>query len=57
MQIIYTCPECGCDLQPYEICVNPPIPGKYCPNCGKHWESQPKEERILRIPYNPEEDE
>ena len=57
MLIIYTCPYCGCDLQPYEICTNPPIPAKYCPNCGKRWESKPKTEQILRIPYNPEEDE
>ena len=51
VNIIYTCPECGADLQ--EICLtsNPPQFEKYCPTCG--WtQITPTQSKTIRIPYN-----
>lgn len=46
--IIYTCPECGKDLQEEMIATFPPIHVKKCYSCG--WSSETKED-VIRIPY------
>lgn len=46
--IIYTCPECGGDLEPFALTSNPPIYKKRCHKCG--WEESSMDEAI-RIPY------
>ena len=51
MQIIYTCPKCGHDLQELMLPSNPPQYEKRCPNCGwNHIEKQ--DDGFVRIPYN-----
>ena len=47
--IIETCPKCGHDLIDTVICTNPPIPKKYCHNCGWSWEGEPEE--VIRVPF------
>ena len=49
MIIIETCPKCGHDLIDTVICTNPPIPKKYCHNCGWSWEGEPEE--VIRVPF------
>lgn len=46
--IIYTCPECGGDLDEIVLTSNPPIYKKRCPMCG--WEES-KMGEVIRIPY------
>lgn len=46
--IIYTCPECGHDLESEVLTCYPPIHRDYCPNCG--W-SHSEQEKIVRIPF------
>lgn len=50
MEIIYTCPKCGSDLQ--ELCLPsyPPQYQKRCLNCG--WVSEIEKSEIIRIPYS-----
>ena len=47
--IIETCPECGHDLIDEMICTNPPIPRKFCPNCGWRWEG--KRDEVIKIRF------
>ena len=47
--IIETCPECGHDLIDEMICTNPPIPRKFCPNCGWRWEG--KQDEVIKIRF------
>ena len=47
--IIETCPECGHDLIDEMICTNPPIPRKFCPNCGWRWEG--KRDEVFKIRF------
>lgn len=47
--IIYTCPECGADLEEQILTSNPPIHKKICRNCG--WEHQEGQE-VIKIPYS-----
>lgn len=48
--IIYTCPECGSDLQNIVLFSMPPQYKKVCDNCG--WEHiEPQKEEAIRIPY------
>lgn len=48
--IIETCPECGHDLIDEMIYTNPPIPRKFCPNCGWCWEG--KRDEIFKIRFS-----
>lgn len=52
--IIETCPECGHDLIEEMIYTNPPIPRKFCPNCGWHWEG--KQDEVIKIRFSDSED-
>lgn len=36
--VIYTCPECGADIDEYMITTNPPIAKKVCRKCGWTYE-------------------
>lgn len=48
--IIYTCPNCGGDLQEIMLASLPPQFKKECPNCGwSHIDSM--SEQIIKIPY------
>ena len=49
MQIIYTCPQCGSDLQDITLTCNPPISKRVCNNCG--WNITEPIEDVVRIPY------
>ena len=50
--IIYTCPECGADLQSFILTSNPPKMQYSCPMCSwSYTESQGQPEEIIRIPY------
>lgn len=49
MQIIYTCPNCGGDLQEEMLTCDPPIHKKVCHNCG--WSHEDPREEVVRIPY------
>ena len=57
MIIIETCPVCGSDLVETMLCGLPPVPRKDCsnPQCGWSWIGKPVE--IMRVPFQPEEDE
>ena len=46
--VVYTCPECGSDLQFLVYAVYPPIHAAECPKCG--WKHEEREE-LIRIPY------
>ena len=50
MIIIETCPKCGHYLRDEMICTYPPIPRKYCPNCGWSWEG--KGDEIIKIRFD-----
>ena len=52
--IIETCPECGHDLIDEIICTDPPIPRKYCPNCGWRWEGE--RDKVFKIRFSENED-
>ena len=54
MQLIYTCPNCGHDLQDICLTSNPPINKKVCHYCG--WSVEEPQENIVRIPYGNEND-
>lgn len=55
MQIIYTCPKCGHDLQELMLPSNPPQYEKHCPNCGwSHIEKQQND--VVRTPYSEKRD-
>lgn len=48
--IIYTCPQCGSDLEEYIITTNPSINRKVCKNCG--WTSdEEKPLKVIRTPF------
>lgn len=48
MQIIYTCPKCGADLEELMLASNPPQYQQQCRSCGwKHTE----QEAVVRIPF------
>ena len=50
--IIYTCPECGADLQSFILTSNPPKTQYSCPMCNwSYTEPQGQPEEIIRIPY------
>ena len=50
--IIYTCPECGADLQSFILTSNPPKTQYSCPICNwSHIDPQGQPEEIIRIPY------
>ena len=49
MQIIYTCPKCGADLEEIVLASNPPQHQKRCRSCG--WEHTERED-VVRIPYS-----
>ena len=50
--IIYTCPECGADLQSFILTSNPPKTQYNCPLCNwSYTEPQGQPEEIIRIPY------
>ena len=46
--IVYTCPECGSDLEELVYPTYPPIHAKRCNKCGWKIEEEPD---IVRIPY------
>ena len=48
--IIYTCPDCGHDLQEFILCSNPPKTQYNCPACGWH-KIEDAHEQIVRVPY------
>ena len=51
VMIVETCPKCGADLLNIAIATYPPIPCKWCMNCGWRWErAMPK---IERVPFEP----
>ena len=47
--IIFTCPECGGDLEPFVLTSNPPICKMRCRICG--WEGSNDIPETIRIPY------
>lgn len=49
MNIIYTCPKCGADLQDLCLTTYPPQYQKKCFSCG--WVSDITREDEIRIPY------
>lgn len=49
MKIIYTCPECGGDLQHVLLTSDPPKHQEMCISCG--WSSEVEDEVVVRIPY------
>ena len=46
---IYTCPECGSDLQTICYTTYPPIHAYECPSCG--WRHEERE-TIKRVPFD-----
>lgn len=55
MQIIYTCPKCGHDLEEIILTSNPPQHEKRCSNCGWHHIIEEKQDFFIRIPYTERE--
>ena len=51
MNVVYTCPNCGGDLQIECICTNPPQYRMTCFKCG--WVEEEAQEDTIRIPYIP----
>ena len=47
IQIAYTCPVCGGDLQPYMLASNPPINGFQCLKCG--FQHEQERDEIVKI--------
>ena len=47
--IVETCPKCGHDLEQMMLTCDPPVPKKYCPDCGWSWTGEPEE--IVRVPF------
>lgn len=45
---IYTCPQCGADLQTICYATNPPIHAYECPSC--RWRHE-EGETIKRVPF------
>ena len=52
MRLLEVCPECGADIQYFELCTNPPIPVRRCTKCNWEWKGEPEE--TLRVPFRPE---
>lgn len=50
MQIVYTCPKCGADLQEVMLATNPPMHRKQCMSCGWSYTDTDRED-VLRIPF------
>lgn len=53
MQIVYTCPVCGHDLQIQMLCSDPPQTAYHCYQCN--WDYVQPGEQTMRIPFRPEE--
>ena len=49
MQLIYTCPECGHDLQIQMLASNPPRTKYICHSCG--WNYEEAQEDVVKIPF------
>lgn len=49
MQIIYTCPNCGGDLQEIVLTSNPPQNKKVCHQCG--WSYTEPREYTVKVPF------
>jgi hypothetical protein len=47
--IVETCPRCGTNLVSFVLTCDPPVPKKYCPDCGWSWTGEPEE--IVRVPF------
>ena len=47
--IIEACHKCGHDLIDEMICTYPPIPRKFCSNCG--WSYEGKQDEIVRVSF------
>ena len=55
MRVVYTCPECGTDLEEVVLTSYPPQYRVYCPKCKwSHTERQPEDYDVVRIPYTVE---
>lgn len=55
MKVVYTCPECGADLEEVVLTSYPPQRRVYCPKCKwSHTERQPEDQDVVRIPYTVE---
>lgn len=52
MDIIYTCPECGNDLEDTVLTTYPPKYEKRCLKCGWSY-TEGSDGRTLRIPFQP----
>ena len=50
MRVIYTCPQCGADIQEQVIATMPPINRKVCLNCGWSYE-EPRDDRVMRVQF------
>lgn len=57
MQIIYTCPKCGSDLEDIVLTSNPPQYMKKCKNLKCDWRYVENPVQVVRIPYVPPEQE
>lgn len=57
MQIIYTCPKCGADLEELVLTSNPPQHIKRCKNLKCDWMFVEKPQDVIRIPYVPPDDD
>ena len=51
MAIIYTCPECGADLQDIVMTSYPPREAKRCMKCGWEYVYNDGDEQIVRVPF------
>ena len=51
MRIIYTCPQCGSDLQDIVITTNPPINQRVCIKCGWSYEEPIIDNDEVRVPF------
>lgn len=50
MQIIYTCPKCGADVEELVLASNPPQYQKRCRSCGWTY-TDTEREGVVRIPF------
>ena len=51
MQIIYTCPKCGADLEDIALTSNPPRYMKKCKNIKCDWMYVENPQEVIRLPY------
>jgi len=52
MTVVFTCPNCGADLEGGQLLSDPPVPFMRCPECEFIWYGRvPKDQ--LRIPLLP----